>query len=126
MLRFREKSDAGGSVGGRSGVRAWWVPHQGGTGEGTGRVRSKDDAYCTSIGAQPNTPTYTQCRLTLRQQLLNQQADTRASLNAAAEGLAQAGKDISNNQARIDAANASRNINCTATQFGSQINTSCY
>ena len=29
-------------------------------------------------------------------------------------------------QARIDAANASRNINCTSTRFGSQINTSCY
>lgn len=86
----------------------------------------KDDAYCKSIGAQPNTPAYTQCRLTLRQQLLNTQADTRASLNAAAEGLAQAGRDISNNQARIDAANASRNINCTSTRFGSQINTSCY
>ncbi|WP_375453709.1 hypothetical protein [uncultured Methylobacterium sp.] len=82
----------------------------------------KDDAYCRSIGAQPGTPTYAQCRLTMRQEMLTKQAETRARLAAIGDALGDAGDSFAAGQR----AAASRNVNCTSTRFGNQVQTNCY
>lgn len=58
--------------------------------------------------------------------MLTEQAETRERLSKMGDAMIQVSRDISNQQAAMAAANASRNINCTSTRFGDQINTSCH
>lgn len=72
-------------------------------------VADREDGYCQSIGAQPGSPEYINCRLQVGGQ--RQQAHSARILGAAA--IAQSMQPA---PAR----------NCTSTRFGDQIRTTCY
>jgi hypothetical protein len=75
-------------------------------------LAQRDDTYCKSIGAQPGTSDYTQCRMFATQQ---RNAGHQAAFNRSAA----ASRTFLATQA------AQRPVNCTSTTFGTTTTTNC-
>lgn len=75
-------------------------------------LAQRDDAYCKSIGAQPGSSDYTQCRMFATQQ---RNAGHQAAFNRSAA----ASRTFLATQA------AQRPVNCTSTTFGATTTTNC-
>lgn len=88
------------------------------------QAEPKDDAYCRGLGAKPGEPSYVQCRLTLRQQLVSRHAEQRAAVSAFWDGVEGAGQAYG---AGAAAARSNFPVNCTTTAgVGGALQTSCY
>lgn len=79
----------------------------------------KEDAFCRSIGAKPGSEAYTNCRMTMRQQLLASQAQERVERSRASDAMALAGASLM--QPRPVAAP----VTCTSNTFAGTTTTNC-
>jgi hypothetical protein len=75
------------------------------------QVQCRDDEYCRSLGTQPGTDSYVQCRLFKEQQ--HQQAWSNAANNYL-------------RMQQLQQLNRPRIYNCTTTYLGNQAHTTCY
>ena len=83
-----------------------------------GQKANSDDAECRSFGAQPGTDTYVNCRIQLKKIASDQQTESAAQKQRAAQAF------IMNMQQQQPAIQPQ--INCTSTKFGQTVNTNCY
>jgi hypothetical protein len=74
------------------------------------------DAKCRSLGAQPGTPAYVDCRLRVEQMASAEAASAAASRAAAGAQLQRAGMAMMMGPPTV---------NCTSTPFGNSVQTRC-
>jgi hypothetical protein len=74
------------------------------------------DAKCRSLGAQPGTPAYVDCRLRVEQMASAEAASAAASRAAAGAQLQRAGMAM---------IMGPPTVNCTSTPFGASVQTRC-
>ncbi|MCL5229713.1 hypothetical protein [Pseudomonas nunensis] len=101
-----------------------------------GQKANSDDAECQSFGAQPGTDTYVNCRIQLKKIASDQQTESAAQKQRAAQAFImnmQQQQNLQNQQTQQTLQNLQQQkpaiqpqINCTSTKFGQTVNTSCH
>ena len=100
-----------------------------------GQKANSDDAECQSFGARPGTDTYVNCRIQLKKIASDQQTETAAQKQRAAQAFImnmQQHQNLQNQQTQQTLQNLLQQpaiqpqINCTSTKFGQTVNTNCH
>lgn len=101
-----------------------------------GQKANSDDAECQSFGAQPGTDTYVNCRIQLKKIASDQQTQSAAQKQRAAQAFImnmQQQQILQNQQTQQALQNLQQQqpaiqpqINCTSTKFGQTVNTNCH
>jgi hypothetical protein len=101
-----------------------------------GQKANSDDAECQSFGAQPGTDTYVNCRIQLKNIASDQQTESAAQKQRAAQAFImnmQQQQNLQNQQTQQTLQYLQQQqpaiqpqINCTSTKFGQTVNTNCH
>jgi len=97
-----------------------------------GQKANSDDAECQSFGAQPGTDTYVNCRIQLKKIGSDQQSESAAQKQRAAQAYL---LNLQNQQSQqqkpyvmpVQQPSAvPRQTHCTSTAYGQTVDTNCY